>query len=384
MEFAIICYFCKQNFSFNKVFNWYYMKIIHTISNKAWGGGEQTVLDLSRRQLKDGINVELCCIPLESMVEHFRELNVPIHKMPLRGVLDIKSAWMMAKLLKNGDISAIHVHNFKEAFTAAYSRILAGRKDIRLVMCRNLTRKGKTSVIYRWLYSQLDCIVFDSQVAMDEFLSSDPVVDRNKLMVIFNGIVAPENLEAKDVRKEFNIANDEVVVMYHGRLDPEKGLDTLVEAVSMIRDEAFRLVLVGRGSDEYTAHLKALIAEKQVEDKIVMAGFRNPVMAYVAACEIGVLPSIVAEGCSLSAQEHMSQGHPIIATNNGGQREYINNEQNGLLVPPGDAKQLAEAIKRLINDVDMRKRLGNQAKADFDSYLSYEHFYEKISKIYTV
>lgn len=359
------------------------MKIIHTISNKDWGGGEQTVLDLSRRQLADGIDVELCCIPLDTMTARFRELGVPIHKMPLRGVLDLKSAWQMARILKQGDVNVVHVHNFKEAFTAAYARVLSGRKkNLRLVMCRNLSRKGKNSCVYRWLYRQLDCIVFDSQVALDEFLSSSPTVDRQKLKVIFNGIIVPEKVEAKDVRREFGIADEEAVVMYHGRLDPEKGLDVLVEAASMIRDASFRLVLVGRGSDEYTAHLKKLIATKQVESKIVLAGFRNPVLPYVAAADIGVLPSIVPEGCSLSAQEHLSQGHPIIATNNGGQREYINHGQNGMLVPPGDAGKLAEALRQLIVDADLRRKLGRQAKADFDNHLTYEHFYAKISNIY--
>lgn len=358
------------------------MKIIHTISNKVWGGGEQTVLDLSRRQLADGIDVELCCIPLHSMVERFRELHVPIHKMPLRGALDLKSAWLMAKLLRQGDVTAVHVHNFKEAFTAAYARRLSGRRQVRVVMCRNLSRKGKNSWLYQWLYRQLDCVVFDSQVALDEFLSSSPVVDRRKLMVIFNGIVVPGRVEAADVRQEFGIAADEVVVMYHGRLDPEKGLDTLVEAAALVRDMPYRLILVGRGSDDYCNHLRELIADKHLEDKVVMAGFRNPVLPYVAACEIGVLPSIVAEGCSLSAQEHLSQGHPVIATNNGGQREYINDGENGLLVPPADAPKLAEALRRLIGDADLRRRLGRQAKIDFDDHLTYEHFYSKIKKIY--
>ena len=85
------------------------MKIFHTISNKEWGGGEQTVLDLCHRQLADGIEVELCCIPLGSMVERFRVLDVPIHQMPLRGILDLKSALRMAKLLKSGDVDVVHV-----------------------------------------------------------------------------------------------------------------------------------------------------------------------------------------------------------------------------------------------------------------------------------
>ena len=359
------------------------MRIFHIISNKDWGGGEQTVLDLSRRQIADGIDVELFCIPSENIIDRFRELNVPIHVMPLHGVLDLKSAWQMAKIIKHSDAHAIHAHNFKEAFTAAYARKLSGRSDIHLVMCRNLTRKGKTSLLYRWLYGQLERIVFDSQIALDTFLTTNPPIDHSKLSVIFNGVVLPENIKPADVRSEFGIGDKEVVIMYHGRLDPEKGLDTLIEAMGMLKsDIPYKLVLVGRGTDEYTEHLRSLIKNKNIEDKVILAGFRNPVLPYVASCDIGVLPSIVAEGCSLAAQEHMSQGHPIIATNNGGQREYINNGKNGMLVPPGDAKALADAIKLLLDDSEMRQRLGKQAKTDFDNELSYEHFYAKMKNVY--
>lgn len=358
------------------------MKIFHTISNKEWGGGEQTVFDLSRRQLADGIEVEIFCLPSDSMREKFRELNIPIHTLPLRGALDFRSAWKMARILKRSGDCAVHAHNFKEAFTAAYARKLSGRKDIRVVMCRNLTRKGKTSWLYRWLYRQLDCIVFDSQLAMDTFLSTSPAIDKSKLRVIFNAVVVPENIAVQDVRSEFNISENEVLAMYHGRLDPEKGLDILVEAVALLREKPLRVVLLGRGSDEYTAHLKSLIAENHLENKVELAGFRNPVLSYVAACDIGLLPSIVREGCSLAAQEHMSQGHPIIATNNGGQREYIEHGKNGLLVPPGDAKALADAMRVLIDDAPLRWQLGRQAKADFDDHLNYEHFYSQIQQIY--
>lgn len=358
------------------------MKIFHIISNKEWGGGEQTVLDLSRRQLADGIDVELFCRPIAPIVERYRELNVPIHQLSLGGALDLRSAWQMARILRHSNATAVHAHNFKEAFTAAYARKLSGRGDIRLVMCRNLTRRGKTSLLYQWLYKQLDCVVFDSQLAMNTFLSTNPSIDRSKLSAIFNAIVIPEGLVPTDVRKEFLIASDQVVAMFHGRLNQEKGLDTLIEAAALLRDKPFRLILLGRGSEEYTAHLQSLIAENQLDGKVILAGFVNSVLSYVAGADFGLLPSIVPEGCSLAAQEYMSQGRPVVATNNGGQREYIEDGKNGLLVPPGDAKQLASAMARLIDDAMLRQQLGRQAKADFDDHLNYEHFYAQIRKIY--
>ncbi|MBQ5507875.1 MAG: glycosyltransferase family 4 protein, partial [Prevotella sp.] len=72
----------------------------------------------------------------------------------------------------------------------------------------------------------------------------------------------------------------------------------------------------------------------------------------------------------------------IIATNNGGQREYINSGKNGLLVPPNDAKALAEAMGQLIDNPTLRKQLGKQAKEDFEDHMTYEHFYAKMSAIY--
>lgn len=358
------------------------MKIFHIISNKVWGGGEQTVLDLSRRQLADNIEIELFCLPSNSIYSRFRELKVPIHTLPLKGVLDLCSAWKMAKIIKHEPQCAIHAHNFKEAFTAAYSRKITGRKDIRLVMCRNLTRKGKTSIIYRWLYNQLDCIVFDSQLAMDEFLSTNPPIDHNKLKVIFNAIIVPEDLKPKNLRAEFGIADDETIILCHGRLNPEKGQHILVEAAAKLKGEKFKLVLVGGGSEEYTNNLKSLIQKHQLETTVIMAGFVDSVMAYVAGCDIGVLPSIVAEGCSLAAQEHMALGHPVVATNNGGQREYIVDGKNGLLVPPDNSEALAEALRKLLHDKELCKKLAIQAKSDYDDHLNYESYYKRMSKIY--
>ena len=173
-----------------------------------------------------------------------------------------------------------------------------------------------------------------------------------------------------------------VLAMYHGRLDPEKGLDVLIEATALLGDKDYRLLLIGRGDEEYTSHLQTLIAEKGLKDKVLLLGFRHPVLPYVTSSDFGILPSVVREGCPLSPQEYMSQGHPVIASDNGGQQEYIFHEKNGLLVPPGDSARLADALLRLITDADLRQRLGQQAKRDFDDQLSYEHYYRRIQTLY--
>jgi glycosyltransferase involved in cell wall biosynthesis len=201
---------------------------------------------------------------------------------------------------------------------------------------------------------------------------------------VHTSIVVPETVTIADIRSKYQILEDCVIGMFHGRLDPEKGLDVLLDALSLLKDSSCLFVLVGRGSEEYTAHLKQVVAEKGLSERVVFAGFVHPVLPYVAAADFGILASTVQEGCPLSPQEYMSQGRPVIVTNNGGQREYVVEGQNGLLVPPGDAKALAEAIARLVGDAALRQRLGQQAKADFDDHLNYAHYYAQIKTVYGI
>ena len=358
------------------------MKIFHIVSNKEWGGGEQYVYDLSLRQQADGIDVTVFCKPVEAIIQKYAGAGMKVLPLALGGAFDVRSAWQMARVISKVGPCTIHAHNFKDAYTACYARCLTSNKQVRVVMCRHLTRKGKNTILYRWLYRHLDRLVFDSELSKSEFLSTRPTIDAAKLGIVHTSVVVQDGVTATDVRTKFQIPDDCVIGMFHGRLDPEKGLDTLLDAVALLKDKPLRLVLVGRGSEEYTTHLKQLVNEYALSDIVIFAGFVHPVLPYVAAADFGILASTVQEGCPLSPQEYMSQGHPVVVTNNGGQREYVSQGQNGLLVPPGDAQALAEAIARLVDDSALRQRLGKQAKADFDDHLNYAHFYAQIKTVY--
>ena len=359
------------------------MTIYHIVSNKEWGGGEQYVYDLCQRQRADGIRVCTFCKPVADIVRKYEEAGIEVQSLRLDGAADVASAWKMARTIENAGPCTIHAHNFKDAFTACYARRLTRNKQVRVVMCRHLTRTGKNSLLYRWLYKQLDALCFDSQLSKDIFLSTHPTIDERKICIVHTSIVTPaEMVKPADLRTELGIADDTILAMYHGRLDEEKGLDTLMAAAAQLGELDFRLVLIGRGSDEYTTHLQQVIANKGLTEKVVLAGFRHPVLPYVAASDFGILASIVREGCPLSPQEYMSQGRPVVATNNGGQKEYIIDGVNGLLVEPGNADALAQAMRSLITDAKLREKLGHQAKVDFDDHMNYEHFYAQLCKIY--
>ena len=357
-------------------------KIYHIVSNKAWGGGEQYVFDLCQHQMKEGNEVSLFCRPIESVMSKFHTLHIAVHPLHLGGALDMKSAWQMARLLRRSGHCTIHAHNFKDAFTACYARCLSKNKNVRVIMSRHLTRPGKNNLLYRWLYRELDILHFDSEIAKNVFLSTHPTVDERKIRVLHTSIVLPTSIQPEPVRQEFGIPSHSVLAMYHGRLDAEKGLDVLIEAANHLGDRDYILLLVGRGEDDYTSHLNELISPYHLTDKVKLAGFRHPVLPFVTTADFGLLPSVVREGCPLSPMEYMSQGHPVIATDNGGQREYIIDGKNGLLVPPGDAQALAKKMAQLMDDSTLRHQLGQQAQIDFNAQLHYDHFYRQMKAFY--
>ena len=325
------------------------MKVFHLVSNKEWGGGEQYVYDLCQRQMADGLSVSVFCRPVEGVVERFGGLTSDLVESRLGGVFDLRSACRLARAIRQSGPCVLHAHNFKDAFTAVYARWLSGNREARVIVCRHLTRPGKNSLIYRWLYRQLDVLYFGSELSKKVFLSTHPAISECKLDVVRPGTPVPQKIEPVDLRKELGIADNEVLAMYHGRLAAEKGLDVLVESIDRIRDEKFRLVLIGRGSDDYVTHLRQLIESRGLQQKILLAGFRQPV-----------------------------------STNNGGQSDFVFDNRNGLLVPPGDAQALAATLSRLINDSALRQKLGEQATADFRDHLNYERFYEQIKCLYGI
>lgn len=360
------------------------MKVFHIVSNKVWGGGEQYVYDLCQHLLKDGHDVEVFCRPAPAVQERFKSLNTVIRTLALKGLADVASAVSMSRVLRGCGRCVIHAHNFKDAFTAAFARKLSVNKEIRLIVTRHLVRSGKTSWLYRWLYKQIDSLIFVSERARSQFFSTNPNIDKEKVTIVKNSIVEhTSGSSAENLREAFGIPSDAIVAMFHGRIAEEKGLDILAEAVAEIKEIPLHCILIGTGEEAYFSRLRQHINNLGISDRIHFAGFRSPVIIYLNQADFGLLPSIVSESCGLACLEYMSQGIPMIATNNGGQAEYIHDRVNGLLVEPSSAKALANAMQELANDKTLRQSLSAQAFADYKESMTYDTFYQKIVSIYT-
>lgn len=156
------------------------------------------------------------------------------------------------------------------------------------------------------------------------------------------------------------------VLLYVGRLSPIKGLETLLEALGLLRAPAPVLCVVGGDTDEPengpVAHLRERVTALGLGDAVRFVGPQSQerLRLYYAAAEMTVMPSYY-ESFGMVALEAMACGNPVVASRVGGLTTTVQDGVTGYLVPEGDARVLADRVSTLLGDGDLRRRLGGEA-----------------------
>jgi D-inositol-3-phosphate glycosyltransferase len=186
----------------------------------------------------------------------------------------------------------------------------------------------------------------------------------------------------KDEAKEFvGIAHSDRMILYVGRVEPLKGLDTLLQAVALLKEQGLQDILgvisvIGgepdAGPEQMTTemgHIKALRESLGLDDMITFLGKRDQdtLQYYYSAAEVVVVPSHY-ESFGLVALEAMACGTPVVASETGGLVFLVRDGETGFHVPAGDASALADRLRRLLLEEGLRQQMGHRAADYAQSY----------------
>jgi glycosyltransferase involved in cell wall biosynthesis len=202
-------------------------------------------------------------------------------------------------------------------------------------------------------------------------------ISRERLTVIPNGV----DLGRFSPLMESPRHDTGLVVGALSNLRPEKGLVQLLHAVATVRERwpEVRLVIWGEGSQRH--ELEGLVASLNLAASVKLPGSTEFPEVALRDLDVFVLPSL-SEACSNGLMEAMATALPVIATSVGGNPEHVDDEINGLLVPPGDSTALAKAIARLVEDRAWAARLGQQARAYAQSMLGMDRMVTRTEALY--
>lgn len=297
----------------------------------------------------------------------------------------------LAKLLKAEGPDAVVSFMWKPNAAVLLSKKMSRTKAKIIISERGSTAiyngrfvNFQRSLAIRFFYPKAEKIIFPSRDMANKIVKSYGI-EKQKVNIIPNPVDIATITERAQERIEDSVyqAKNNIIISI-GRLGKEKGFAYLIRAISLLskNDIDCKLVILGEGAEEN--NLYNLSKELNIEDRVRFLGFRSNPYKYLARSKIFVLSSLY-EGFPNVLLEAMALGVPSIATRcPTGPEEIITDEVNGLLIPQADEKALANAIKKLLLDKDLRKMLGEAARKraeDFRVEKIIKHYEDVIDNI---
>lgn len=171
-------------------------------------------------------------------------------------------------------------------------------------------------------------------------------------------------------------------LLFLGRLVPVKGLPVLFEALAQpaLKEREWTLTVVGDGE---RVHYEDLVAKHGLTRRVRFTGWlhQDACRRELAAADVLVQPSF-AEGLPMAVLEAMAHALPVVATPVGSVADAVTEGETGLIVPTGAPSALADALVRLIDDADLRRRLGTRARAEYERQFTLALYTERLLDIY--
>ena len=368
---------------------------IHTLPIVS-GSGINTFLSMQGMD-RNLYEVELACAPGGRLIPLVQENHMKVRPFknmvqPLNPLRDTLTLLDLTAFFKRNFYHVVHTHNSKAGFLGRLAAKLAGVPVIvhtvhgfafhdeepmwRQVLFRNLERLGS-----RWC----DKMIFISQPLI-EWALKDHIVGEDKIEKIYSGIqldqFCPVKSEEKNkIRKKWNLKQKDHVIGIVSKLWDGKGHGVLIEAFKLLKEKITdaKLVIVGEGHlyDE----LFRMVDTNGLRESVLFTGFQMDVSEIIATFDVAVLPSFF-EGMGRVILEAMAMERPVVASRVGGIPDLIEQDLNGLLVRPGDVKELADALEKLLNDKRLARKMGREGRKRIKEQFSAHAMVQSIEKVY--
>lgn len=358
--------------------------VVHSLNP---GGAEKLALDMALELKKEFQLSVICLDEVGIWGKILRNKQVPVISLYREEGVDIYIPYLLSKYTKEFQTNIIHAHQTTPWFYSALSRLFNPKPYLLFEEHGRFYPeiKNKKKILFnKLLINKLTHKVVAVSNDIKNRLIEYEGVSEKKIQVIYNGIkienIDTDNLK-KECRKKLNLDEDDFVVGSVGRLDPIKNFPMLIKGIKIAKNQIPNLKCVIIGDGPEFSKLNKIIEDKQLEDIILLTGYKKDASRLVAAFDVFVLTSF-SEGISMAILEAMSLSVPCIATKVGGNVELIENNLSGWLVESNDWKSLARVLIYAYNNRELLEKIGKNGQKQVKEKFLFKDMIENYKKIY--
>ena len=349
-------------------------------------GGLELYMVRSAKALTEVFNV-LSVINTDTKLEqYYQDTQYDYLKIPRKRSFSFSTARKLAKIIDEKDIDIIHMHWTKDLPVAVMAKVLS-KKRPKLVQTRNMTMtRFKDDFYHRFLYKHMEMILPVTHQVAEQINKFIPESIRPKVEVLYMGSDKPEILKDDELnvyKQEIGIGETDFVIGMVGRIEETKGQYLLIEAAEKLKESAIKakIIFVGHAMEEsYQKILEAMVKEKELQEQINFLGFTKNPHRFMQACDVVVLAT-KCETFGLVVIEAMQVGSVVVATNQCGPLEIIEDGKSGLLFKQGNSRDLAEKLIYLHENRSKCKEIAKDGQERVERLFSNDKQFKRLGEV---
>lgn len=357
-------------------------RVLHVINGEHYSGAER-VQDLLACELPNhGIEVGFACVKPDRFPTA-RRSEVSLFEAPMRNRFDLRAGWKIAELVRAEGYQLIHAHTPRTALVGQIAARLTATPMVYHV--HSPTSRDSTNGIRNWFNALNERISLRQAAALIAVSNSLGEHMRaagfpsETVTVVPNGVPCPtQTREATPPTGEWTLGT---VALFR----PRKGLEVLLEALAMLRQENVPVKLRAVGpfeTPEYEQSIRALVESLHLESSIEWTGFTEDVAHELRQLDVFVLPSLFGEGLPMVVLEAMAAGVPVVATRVEGVPEAIIHGESGVLADPEDSRDLAAKIRSVVEGEVNWETIRSNALTRHQQHFSDRTMAEGVASVY--
>ncbi|MCC5827868.1 MAG: glycosyltransferase [Phycisphaeraceae bacterium] len=322
----------------------------------------------------------------ESIRGRAEALGSPLVSIPDRGPLDFRVLRRLIRLCRDLKVDIWHGHDYKTNFLGILVRCFHRMKLVTTL--HGWVKHTRKTPLY-YAIDRFSLRFYDHVIAVSEDLyheASRLGVPASRLTLVHNAIDERTfNRQGPPadapLRRQSGTPAGRLVVGAMGRLSPEKGFDTLIEAFGQVIAGGVDAELWIGGEGDMLESLRRRVSEAGLDDRVKLRGFVSNTKDFYEALDCFVLSSL-REGLPNVILEAAAMRVPIVSTRIAGVGCMLTDGRNALMCDPGDTRALARSMSQMLADAALRRRLAENARDLIERRYGFSHRMARIRAIY--